>query len=341
VSTEFTTKTVNNTHRILNSAIFKFVVGEVVDGRATVIPVHKEAIEQLSPPFHEILNEAFINNSVTWPFVHKKTFERLAQFAYTGDYSIAKPIKRYRPVNEQDGHAAGEDNKPAPEEPPVEEAPSTPTPEEEYIEEAEQRTGTWHKGWVMTEEATTGAPINDTPEPEPESITWSFNESVQRRKNKKKGRHYTTTREIPEPTDSLPYPLIAPRNNHEDTSEPDDHFDPDGNYTNVFHSHAALWALADLYNIDSLKGLALYKIHKILCVFQVNNENVGDVINLVRHVYSDKFGGQADGRLRGLVAQYMAFNSPSLSSNPSFMALLKEGGLFVEDFFQIVMQRLP
>jgi hypothetical protein len=70
-----------------------------------------------------------------------------------------------------------------------------------------------------------------------------------------------------------------------------EHFDPDQSYTEVFLSHASLYVLGDFKLIDSLKALALFKLHKTLCVFQVDDGNVEDIIALARYAYSEGGGG--------------------------------------------------
>lgn len=82
---------------IINSRIFKFTVGEQIDGTATEFNVHEGAFAQLSTPLKTLTQgdspEAEAGHA-TWPDVSKDTFERFSQFAYTGDYSIPKTEKR-------------------------------------------------------------------------------------------------------------------------------------------------------------------------------------------------------------------------------------------------------
>jgi len=82
---------------IINSRLFKFIVGETSDGVPTEFSVHEEAIAQLSKPLHSLmkggLSEAQAGCAI-WKDVSKETFEPFVQFAYTGDYSIPKTEKR-------------------------------------------------------------------------------------------------------------------------------------------------------------------------------------------------------------------------------------------------------
>ncbi|OBT73791.1 hypothetical protein VF21_07996 [Pseudogymnoascus sp. 05NY08] len=321
--------------QILDSRIITFLVGNHVDGKSSEFRVHEEAIAQLSQTLRAIVNKDFVNDPEVWSDVSKGTFEQLAQFAYTGDYTVPKPLRRRAVVDVQEAvenepssgtlngyQAAEEADKPLADNAPAEEAPAEEAPPDDDLD-----------GW--------GNPI--------------FGKKV--KKEKKKGQlwayHAMPSFEgvsypapIPEPTRfaALSYPLLAPRDNHKDGSEPSAKFKPEGDYSVVLLSHAKLWALADIHDIGALKALALYKLHKTLCVFRINEGNAGDLIHLIRYAYSDYTGGQDDGgqvddTLKGLVAQYMASNSPALSHDRKFMGLLREGGLFVEDFLRLVMQR--
>ncbi|OBT83442.1 hypothetical protein VE02_07872 [Pseudogymnoascus sp. 03VT05] len=322
--------------QILDSRIITFLVGNHVDGKSSEFRVHEEAIAQLSQTLRAVVNKDLVNDPEVWPDVSKGTFERLAQFAYTGDYTVPKPLRRRAVVDVQEAvenepssgtlngyQAAEEADKPLADDAPAEEAPAEEAPPEDDLD-----------GW--------GNPI--------------FGKKV--KKEKKKGQqpwphHAMAAFEGgfnpapgPEPTSfaALSYPLLAPRDNHKYGCEPSAKCNPEGDYSAVLLSHAKLWALADIHDIGALKALALYKLHKTLCVFRIKEGNAGDLIHLIRYAYSDytggqEGGGQVDDTLKGLVAQYMASNSPALSHDRKFMELLREGGLFVEDFLRLVMQR--
>jgi len=136
--------------------------------------------------------------------------------------------------------------------------------------------------------------------------------------------------------------LLAPRDSYVDTCEPAESFEADRSYSNVFRAHASLFILGDYWLIDSLKSLALYKLHKTLCTFQLNGENTKDITNLARHAYSEEGRGfeEGIGELRSLVCQYMAIHAVELSMDAAFMHLLGEGGQFVQDFFKFELQRI-
>jgi hypothetical protein len=83
-----------------------------------------------------------------------------------------------------------------------------------------------------------------------------------------------------------------------------------------------------------LKALALFKLHKTLCAFQLDEENIGDITDLARYTYS-KDGNEGIEGLRGLVCQYMGIHAMELSKDLKFMDLLAEGGQIVKDFFKV------
>ena len=139
---------------------------------------------------------------------------------------------------------------------------------------------------------------------------------------------------------SLSYGLFASRDNYEGTCEPSMDFEKDHSYSNVLLSHAALYALGDKELVDNLKALALFKLHKTLCTFELDKDNIGDITDLARYAYSAKDNGAEEGTggLRGLVCQYMAIHAKELSTDAKFMNLLVGGGQIVQDFIKLQLQ---
>ena len=142
--------------------------------------------------------------------------------------------------------------------------------------------------------------------------------------------------------DTLSYPLLASRDNYEGTCEPSTDFNKDHCYSNVLLSHASLYLLGDSQLVDSLKALALFKLHKTLCTFELDDDNIGDITDLARYAYSDgdKPVDEGIGGLRELVCQYLAIHAVELSSDPRFLNLLAGGGQIVKDFFKFQLQRI-
>jgi hypothetical protein len=102
-----------------------------------------------------------------------------------------------------------------------------------------------------------------------------------------------------------------------------------------------MYVLGDFQLIDSLKALAIFKLHKTLCAFQLDNENIRDTTDLAGYAYAEEGKGFVEGigALRALVCQYMAIHAVELSLNTGFMNLLAEGGQIVKWFFRYQLQR--
>ncbi|KAH8595282.1 hypothetical protein B0O99DRAFT_163409 [Bisporella sp. PMI_857] len=75
----------------MNSRLFKFIVGKEVDGTSTEFQVHEAAVARLSGPLNSLLKREMLKaqaGCTKWDDVGKETSERLAEFAYTGSYSV-------------------------------------------------------------------------------------------------------------------------------------------------------------------------------------------------------------------------------------------------------------
>lgn len=102
----------------------------------------------------------------------------------------------------------------------------------------------------------------------------------------------------------------------------------------MFLAHTSVYVLADFWFTDTLKALALYKLHKTLCIFQLDDKNIWDIIDLARYVNNEAGKGLEEGigGLRSIVCEYMALNAAVLSLHTRFTELLAEGGQFVKIF---------
>ncbi|TGO35605.1 hypothetical protein BHYA_0152g00100 [Botrytis hyacinthi] len=315
------------TNSILNSRLFKFTVGEKVDGHATEFFVHEEAIVQLSKPLEALMRGGMLESQAgctVWDDVSKETFERFVQFAYTGDYTVPMPVYRVMGRDRSDSL------------------------EELYrllsTESMKEKSWGAQRGTEpLSEPPSPGVP----PEPAEPALADVFPSITPEAKLHWLFRRLTN----PESASvkcaadfkQLTFPLLALRNNYNYTCEPRACFDPYQIYSNLFISHAALYILGDFRLIDSLRALALYKLHKTLSVFRLNTENIQDIIDLARYVYAEE--GREEvlsseiGALKGLVCLYMAINASALSLDDRFLELLGEGGQFVKDFFRFEVQR--
>ncbi|KAH7403908.1 hypothetical protein BKA64DRAFT_573398, partial [Cadophora sp. MPI-SDFR-AT-0126] len=325
---------------ILNSRLFKFVVGETEDGSASEFSVHEDAIAQLSTPLRILVKsspEAQVG-SVRWKDVSKATFERFVQFAYTGNYSIPETEKRSA-VKEENGsilnypmpvkkHKKKKPSKAAIERSERESKEAALKAEKEAVLEPDPLPET--KPELETKPEETQETETQLPETSPKAIPPNGED--------KPSDQYKLTANFK----SLSYPVLASLDNYEGTCEPSSVFEKDHSYSNVFLSHASLYRLGDVQLVDSLKALALFKLHKTLCTFELDNENIGDITDLARYAYTGegKEGDEVIGGLRNLVCQYMAIHAVELSTDAKFMNLLAGGGQIVKDFFQFQLQRI-
>ena len=261
-----------------------------------------------------------------WKDVNKETFERFIQFAYTGDYSIPGPGIRVKKTLNIPSGSSGPYTNSSEDEAPMEEIPAPDYPEEP----------------VEAEEPTVEEPTMEEPVVEEEDF-WRFSTSKKGKKKRKTVENHSTWN-APPFTDNfrrLEYQLRAPRNTYADDCEPSRIFNNSFSYSNVFLSHAALYVLGDLWLIDSLKALALFKLHKTLCVFELDDTNVEDILDLARYAYLDEGKGSEEGigDLRNMVCQYIASNVVVLTTDKGFIDLLGGGGQFVKDVWGFVVQR--
>jgi len=351
------------------------VVGEEVDGRPSEFFVHEEAIAHLSKPLQDLTKGSSSearNGSATWKDVTKETFERFSQFAYTGDYSIPQTRDRnaavtppYSPlsngpngrhrggsVHESNGTSTIELNDGSV--PAVDNEPRRESVFEKTDDESKTLTKKQRKK-KKSREAVKSSILEPSPETvqvesepagtqpaEPEISEVKLEEPQQASLAEEEESIDKPSHVLVTDFNSLEYPLIAPRNNYDGTCEPSTDFEKDHSYSNVFLSHASLYALGDIQLIESLKALALFKLHKTLCAFQLDDVNSRDIVDLARYSYSEDGKGvdKGIGGLRNLVCQYMAIHAVELSGDPNFMNLLAEGGQVVKDFFKFQLQRI-
>ncbi|KAH7317551.1 hypothetical protein BKA65DRAFT_514704 [Rhexocercosporidium sp. MPI-PUGE-AT-0058] len=80
-----------------NSRLFKFIVGESIDGIPAEFSVHEEAVARLSKPLHSLLRGDLCGSAdrlYDMGESQQGNFGRFVQFAYTGDYSIPQSSLR-------------------------------------------------------------------------------------------------------------------------------------------------------------------------------------------------------------------------------------------------------
>ncbi|KAB8272911.1 hypothetical protein BDV30DRAFT_227105 [Aspergillus minisclerotigenes] len=118
-----------------------------------------------------------------------------------------------------------------------------------------------------------------------------------------------------------------------------DIFAPKGNShpwedsTPVFLGHAKLYILADKYCILPLADLVLFKLETTLAQFNLCEDNISDVTELIRFSYQ---WTRPNDTLRSLITTYVASVLGQIGENTEFQELLMDGGFFVLDLCQMM-----
>ncbi|KAI4748932.1 hypothetical protein E4T50_00732 [Aureobasidium sp. EXF-12298] len=138
-----------------------------------------------------------------------------------------------------------------------------------------------------------------------------------------------------------PYTTSAPRVFGTSTRTKSNGVSSNENHANVFIAHAAMHALAVNYDIAKLKTLSLQKLCDKLTRFECKSERVGDVLALVRWVYTTESGMARDmPELKDIVVRYVVSEVSGFGNSEEFRSLLTEGGGFVKDFWAMVYSNL-
>jgi len=104
--------------------------------------------------------------------------------------------------------------------------------------------------------------------------------------------------------------------------------------------HAKLYALADRYMVNDLKSICLYKLYRELTAFNITDDSIEHVTDLLLYSYShtnyhgDIVNGTSDG-LRSLVMAFITDNSKALMKYKGFRTVLAAGGEHTADFWAL------
>lgn len=97
--------------------------------------------------------------------------------------------------------------------------------------------------------------------------------------------------------------------------------------------HARMYTFADYHGITKLQTLALRKLHRILMQFELSDESIRSIVELVRHTY-EHTRADPDDRLRSMISMYGACKLLEFRGNKDFDFLLRTVGEFSGDLFQ-------
>ena len=126
------------------------------------------------------------------------------------------------------------------------------------------------------------------------------------------------------------------------TGQPRPNESEDEDYSEVFLSHARVWAFANMYQIPALKRLAIEELQAVLAVFHLYEQRCSDIVALLRYIYTDypPPPPEEGGKWR-LMHHYMAAEMETLVKNEEFQSLIIEnGGPLLRDVMMVVARRL-
>lgn len=142
---------------------------------------------------------------------------------------------------------------------------------------------------------------------------------------------------------SLDYRLLKPRSNFAETCEPAVKVGSNENFREILFAHATLYILAEKWGVESLKILALFKLHRTLQMLRLNAQRVQDIVELTRYTYSDEMTPDLENGidgLRDLICHYLAANAKMMAQYASFTALLEDGGALTRDLWKLMARFL-
>ncbi|KAI9783313.1 MAG: hypothetical protein M1816_001411 [Peltula sp. TS41687] len=315
--------------RIISSNPFKFLVGserKLFTVHAALITHHSEALGALLGGGMREAKEG----CALLEEVDEDTFVRFIQYAYTGDYIAAYPEILLSPS------LIGNTGSDTPTHKQI-----CPTPPEAGDVAADAVADAPVEETIFAELDESSSPATTSP--------WAVFGNRDKKKHKSKwhtiidhdnsfGEVNSTTRskksELWATFENKTYPIsvsaFQPRENGESCED----------YTEVFLCHARLYVFADKYLIRPLQDLCLHKLQRTLAKFTLYEERVGDIVELMRYVYSVGDGSDSMDGLRSLLAHYAACVVEDLARSNKFELLLEEPGCLARDLFRYMLKRL-
>ncbi|KAI0889319.1 uncharacterized protein GGS22DRAFT_69819 [Annulohypoxylon maeteangense] len=197
--------------------------------------MHAELVARMSKPLDTLINGKWVENEkglVEWSEIDEGTFARFCEFAYTGDYQAAAPVRV---------------------------APPTPLSTENVDQIAIKQI---NESWLL------------------------YNKRMK--------------------TKTVTY-----------------------DYSEVFLSHARLYAFADYYSIEDLMELSIRKLDEQMGCFNLHNGGrVTDVVQLIDFSYKNtRSDSVKQDRLRNTLSIYIARHIKELWPNTDFQGILESGGV--------------
>ncbi|PYH99218.1 hypothetical protein BO71DRAFT_415707 [Aspergillus ellipticus CBS 707.79] len=262
--------------RCLSSSLFTFVVGQ----ERKEITVHSRSLANLSSSLNNLMNgkmQEANRRRADWSGVEGMTFVLLSEYAYTRDYTPPSCSKREMP------HLPAEtEDKVGKAEQASDQASNAATDaaterETEAVSDAPAEPETPTEPEIVDDPKAEATPEAEQSSPHFSGHTLPYREKsiwTQHLQDKFKtlSVQYTKSHDC---ALSARKDVFAPKGN----SHPWEDFTP------VFLGHAKLYILADKYCILPLADLVLFKLETTLAQFNLCEENISDVTELIRFSY--------------------------------------------------------
>ncbi|KAI0150972.1 hypothetical protein BJ166DRAFT_628038 [Pestalotiopsis sp. NC0098] len=126
----------------------------------------------------------------------------------------------------------------------------------------------------------------------------------------------------------LTYDMVCMRANDEN---------PDRCWSDVFLAHAKVYVMADCWGVEALAELAKNKIHQILVIFNLEEDNIDTIINLIDYVFDNTTDEGRHDILRDVLYRYCTIYAKLLSTSEQFRKLLRARGDLSNAIIQILL----
>ena len=112
-------------------------------------------------------------------------------------------------------------------------------------------------------------------------------------------------------------------------------------YTQVFFSHAKMYVFAEKYDIQPLRQLALYKLHRCLAIHTLFEERVSEITDLLKYVYANTAETKSETEdIRTVLAHYVGTEMNTLSKHGDIKGLFVENEEMMSDFLDMFASRI-
>ncbi|PYH85258.1 hypothetical protein BO82DRAFT_398688 [Aspergillus uvarum CBS 121591] len=318
--------------KIISSRLFTFAVG--AEGKR--ITVHSEVLASVSSELGNLLNARLVIEGLSaldWPDVEEGTFIRLCEYAYVGDYTPPPNIIRVPQPSDTTNQSPSEAHA----------NPFTPVLSSDrkriYSKSWRPKASSFAPRLSSVRNKISGqswrppAPPNtlDRSVSQPDTgseavardLPWIFNPSSTRDAFKHLHSSLTTKQSQAYEAGKQAY---APRKiplHRRTTRTPD------------LLAHVKLYVLADQYGIARLRDLVLGKLATTLEDFELFEDHVHNLIEVVRISYLHTLPRDDERScLRNLLVTYVFSRLKQLSESAEFQQLGREGGQFTVDVRQ-------